>query len=78
MECPVHGVRQIVVPWAEPGWGFTPLLEALGIDWLREAPFSAVARRTVSRVCLTQDWPIPSGRPARIAPGFDSGRARPL
>jgi transposase len=38
VECPERGVRQIAVPWAEPGSGFTALFEALVIDWLREAP----------------------------------------
>lgn len=45
VECPEHGVHQLRVPWAEPGSGFTALLEALVIDWLREAPIAAVARR---------------------------------
>ncbi len=45
VQCAEHGVHQIGVPWAEPGSGFTALFEALVIDWLREAPISAVARR---------------------------------
>jgi transposase len=44
LECPVHGVRQINVPWAEPGSGFTVLMESLVIDWLKEASIKAVAR----------------------------------
>ncbi len=44
LECPSHGVRQIDVPWAEPGSGFTALMEALVIDWLKEASIKAVAR----------------------------------
>jgi transposase len=44
LECPTHGVRQIDVPWAEPGSGFTALMEALVIDWLKEASIKAVAR----------------------------------
>jgi transposase len=44
-ECPVHGVRQINVPWAEERSQFTALFEALAIDWLRETSQSAVARR---------------------------------
>src|SRR5262245_28368359 len=31
--CPVHGVLQIALPWAEPGSRFTALFEALVIDW---------------------------------------------
>lgn len=45
VECGEHGVIQISVPWAEPGSGFTALMECLIIDWLLEANISAVARR---------------------------------
>lgn len=44
VECPTHGVRQVDVPWAEAGSGFTALMEALIIDWLKEASTQAVAR----------------------------------
>ncbi|MGH3820809.1 MAG: transposase family protein, partial [Pseudonocardiaceae bacterium] len=29
VRCPDHGVRQVEVPWARPGSGFTVLFEAL-------------------------------------------------
>lgn len=45
VRCAVHGTKQILVPWAEPGSGFTALFEALVIDWLKEASILAVARR---------------------------------
>lgn len=45
VKCDEHGVRQVHVPWAEPGSGFTALFEAIVIDWLREAAIQAVARR---------------------------------
>lgn len=45
VQCAHHGVRQIQVPWAEPGARFTALFEALVIDWLRVASFAAVARQ---------------------------------
>jgi len=45
VNCAQHGVRQVTVPWAEPGSGFTALFEAVVIDWLREASILAVARR---------------------------------
>lgn len=45
VKCEAHDVVQIAVPWAEPGSGFTALMERLIIDWLREANISAVARR---------------------------------
>ena len=45
IECSEHGVLQIDVPWAEPNSGFTALMEALIIDWLKEASILAVSRR---------------------------------
>jgi len=45
LDCPRHGVRQLRVPWAEPGSRFTALFEALVIDWLRHAPIRAVSHR---------------------------------
>ncbi len=45
VRCAEHGVRQVKVPWADPGSGFTALFEALVIDWLKEASILAVARR---------------------------------
>ena len=44
VECPEHGVLQIEVPWAEPNSGFTAHIEALIIDWLKEASILAVSR----------------------------------
>jgi transposase len=44
VECAEHGVRQVRVPWGEPGSRFTALFEALVIDWLREASVAGVAR----------------------------------
>jgi transposase len=43
VECPEHGVRQISVPWAGDGSRYTVLFESLAIDWLMDAPTSAVA-----------------------------------
>lgn len=34
VNCQEHGVRQVNVPWAEPGSGFTALMEAIVINWL--------------------------------------------
>lgn len=44
LNCPTHGIRQLKVPWAEPGSQFTALFEALAIDWLSQASVSAVAK----------------------------------
>jgi transposase len=43
VNCPLHGVHQVRVPWAEPGSRFTMLFECLAIDWLKEASITAVA-----------------------------------
>lgn len=45
VQCERHGIRQVAVPWSDPGSRFTALFEALVIDWLREANVLAIARR---------------------------------
>lgn len=45
VRCSEHGVRQVGVPWGEPGSRFTSAFEAFAIGWLLEANVSAVARR---------------------------------
>ena len=75
VKCPEHGVVQVDVPWGEPGSGFTALMEALIIDWLKEASVLAVARlsRCAKRYGLA---PPPSSRsrssrcrlPPRVCP----------
>lgn len=44
-QCPVHGVKQIGVPWAEERSQFTALFERLAIDWLKGTAQSCVAER---------------------------------
>src|SRR4051812_11338611 len=44
-QCPEHGIRQVRVPWAEPGGRFTALFERLAIDWIGAAGRQAAARR---------------------------------
>jgi transposase len=44
-SCPEHGVRLVLVPWAEPQSRFTALFERLAIDWLGAASQTAVATR---------------------------------
>jgi transposase len=44
LKCPTHGIRQLKVPWAEPGSQFTAMFEALAIDWLKQASVTAVAK----------------------------------
>lgn len=44
-RCDKHGVKQISVPWARPGSGFTLLMEALLLELVRSGmPVAAVAR----------------------------------
>ena len=45
VQCEKHGIRQVAVPWSDPGSRFTAWFEALVIDWLREANVLAIARR---------------------------------
>ena len=45
LSCPEHGIRQLPVPWAEPGSRFTAMFEALTIDWLKQASIKAVAKQ---------------------------------
>ena len=44
VECATHGVRQIRIPWAEPGSQFTALFERLAIDLLRECSVTGAGR----------------------------------
>lgn len=54
ISCPTHGVRQVRVPWAGPGSGFTLLFEALALMLMRDMPMSWVAvqlRVSDKRLC---------------------------
>ncbi len=56
ISCKEHGVRQVQVPWAEGGIGFTALFETLVISWLKVAPINAVADRL--GISWDQAWGI--------------------
>ena len=43
-SCPKHGIKQVKVPWAEPGSRFTALFECLVINWLQRGCITAVAK----------------------------------
>lgn len=45
VNCPQHGVLQVHVPWAEPGSGFTALMEAIVINWI----LSLASLKTVAK-----------------------------
>lgn len=42
VRCPEHGVRQVALPWARPGCGFSLLFEALVMALVAEMPVAAV------------------------------------
>jgi transposase len=44
VQCPEHGIKQVEIPWARPGSGFTLLFEALVLALAKEMPVKAVAR----------------------------------
>jgi transposase len=46
VRCPEHGVRQVSVPWARPGSGFTLLFEALVLSFATAMPMAKVAAMT--------------------------------
>ncbi len=56
VECPSHGVKQIRIPWAEPGSQFTALFERLAIDLLRECSVTGASR--LLRVTWDEAWGI--------------------
>ena len=56
VECATHGVRQIRIPWAEPGSQFTALFERLAIDLLRECSLTGAGR--LLRITWDEAWGI--------------------
>ncbi len=56
VECPQHGVKQVRVPWAEPGSQFTPLFERVAIDLLRECSVAGAA--DLLRISWDEAWGI--------------------
>ena len=56
MTCGTHGVKQLRVPWAEPGSQFTALFERLAIDLLRECSITGAMR--LLRISWDEGWGI--------------------
>jgi transposase len=56
VSCPTHGVKQIAVPWAEPGSQFTAWFERLAIDVLRECSVTGAAG--LLRLTWDEAWGI--------------------
>ena len=56
VECATHGVKQLRVPWAEPGSQFTALFERLAIDLLRECSITGAGG--LLRISWDEGWGI--------------------
>jgi transposase len=54
VHCPEHGVRQVVMPWAEPHSRFTILFERLAIDVLGETDVSGACK--ILRISWDEAW----------------------
>jgi len=63
VNCPTHGVKQIAVPWAEPGSQFTAWFERLAIDLLRECSVTGAAG--LLRISWDEAWGIKERAVAR-------------
>ena len=63
VQCPQHGVKQIAIPWAEPGSQFTLLFERLAIDLLRECSVTGAAG--LLRISWDEAWGIKARAVAR-------------
>jgi len=63
VNCPTHGVKQIAVPWAEPGSQFTAWFERLAIDLLRECSVKGTA--ALLRITWDEAWGIKERAVAR-------------
>ena len=54
VECPVHGVRTVALPWAEPHSRFTMLFERLAVDVLKECDVEGACR--ILRISWDEGW----------------------
>jgi transposase len=54
VSCPEHGVRQVVLPWAQAGSRFTNLFEALAVDVLLAANVKKAA--AILRITWDEAW----------------------
>jgi len=63
VSCPPPGVKQIAVPWAEPGRQFTAWFERLAIDLLREGSVKGAAG--LLRITWDEAWGIKARAVAR-------------
>ena len=56
VQCPTHGVRQVLLPWAEPKSRFTLLFERMAIDVLQLTHIKAA--RQILRLTWDETWHI--------------------
>ena len=56
VRCPEHGGRQVRVPWARPGSGFTLLVEALVLSFATAMPMAK--RAAMTREHDTRIWRV--------------------
>jgi transposase len=63
VSCPTHGVKQIAVPWAEPGSQFTAWFERLAIELLQECSVKGAAG--LLRITWDEAWGIKERAVAR-------------
>lgn len=73
VQCSRHGVKQVAVPWAEPGSQFTALFERLAIDLLRECAVKGAAK--VLRISWAEAWGI---KRRAVTRGLARRREEPL
>jgi transposase len=57
VECPIDGIRQVLVPWAEPRSRFTLMMERFAIDVLLQASTVLAATR-ILRISWDEAWGI--------------------
>ncbi|MGH7734278.1 MAG: transposase family protein, partial [Gemmatimonadales bacterium] len=54
VSCPVHGVRQVRLPWAEPHARFTALFERFAIDVLAETDITGACK--ILQISWDEGW----------------------
>ncbi len=57
VQCPTHGVKQVIVPWAEPRGRFTALMERLVIDVIHQCSTLTGACR-ILRISWDEAWGV--------------------
>jgi transposase len=74
VDCPDHGVKRVVVPWARAGNRFTLLFEQAALILVREMPVAAAARFV--EVTDKRLWRIIEHYVGRAVAGLDLSRVR--